>query len=103
MSAAPAAAAVVEDSTDVSSAGANPKIIDLITRGTTDGTPFVSLEYFPPRTEEGVKVRLIYKRPGAIRRLGMNRCLLLATHRMAVDRRPSSPVACGVVKIGSRC
>jgi hypothetical protein len=103
MSAAPAAA-VVEDSTDVSSSsGANPKIIDLISRGTTDGTPFVSLEYFPPRTEEGVKVRLIYKRPRAIGRLGMNRCLLLATHRMAVDRRPSSPVSCGVVKIGSRC
>jgi hypothetical protein len=39
-----------------SSAPPNPKIIDLITPGTADGTPFISLEYFPPRTDEGVKV-----------------------------------------------
>jgi hypothetical protein len=42
----------------------NPKIIDLITPGTEDGRPFISLEYFPPRTEEGVKVRCFFKRPG---------------------------------------
>jgi hypothetical protein len=36
--------------------GPNPKIIDLVSSGTVDGKPFVSLEYFPPRTEEGVKV-----------------------------------------------
>jgi hypothetical protein len=56
MSAAPA----VDDAADGSSSSSappNPKIIDLIAPGTADGTPFISLEYFPPRTEEGVKVR----------------------------------------------
>ena len=59
-----AAAVVVEDAAAGSAEGGpNPKIIDLITPGTEDGTPFVSLEYFPPRTEEGVKVRFVPKRP----------------------------------------
>lgn len=39
----------------MSTTGADPKIIDLIkSRKESDG-PFTSLEYFPPRTEEGVK------------------------------------------------
>lgn len=32
----------------------DPKIIDLISKN-ADGTPFTSLEFFPPRTEEGVR------------------------------------------------
>jgi hypothetical protein len=32
------------------------KIIDIITAD-NGGQPFISLEYFPPRTEEGVQVR----------------------------------------------
>ena len=36
---------------------ADPKIIDLIKKKADDQTsPFLSLEYFPPRTDEGVKV-----------------------------------------------
>ena len=35
-------------------ANVNPKIIDLI--NDTEEKTFVSLEYFPPRTEDGVKV-----------------------------------------------
>ena len=38
-------------------ATANPKIIDIISQEKEDGKPYISLEYFPPRTEEGVKVR----------------------------------------------
>ena len=38
----------------------NAKIIDIISAETS--APFVSLEYFPPRTEEGVKVRLVVGR-----------------------------------------
>lgn len=33
------------------------KIIDLINGRKIDGAPFTSIEYFPPRTEDGVKVR----------------------------------------------
>ena len=33
---------------------ADPKIIDVISK--ESDSPYVSLEYFPPRTEEGVKV-----------------------------------------------
>lgn len=33
----------------------DPKIIDVLNKGRDDGKPFVSLEYFPPRTAEGVK------------------------------------------------
>jgi hypothetical protein len=35
-----------------------PKIIDLIQqkRDENDTKPYVSIEYFPPRTDEGVKV-----------------------------------------------
>ena len=33
---------------------ADPKIIDIIS--VESSKPFVSLEYFPPRTDEGVKV-----------------------------------------------
>jgi hypothetical protein len=39
----------------------SPKIIDLLSRAGDEGrTPSVSLEYFPPRTEEGVKVRTAF-------------------------------------------
>jgi len=41
-----------------SSCPPNPKIIDIISKKRDDGKPHVSLEYFPPRTEEGVKVRI---------------------------------------------
>ena len=34
----------------------DPKIIDLINERQTDGGIVTSLEYFPPRSEEGVKV-----------------------------------------------
>ena len=37
----------------------NPKVIDIISKKRDDGKPYVSLEYFPPRTEEGVKVRVL--------------------------------------------
>jgi hypothetical protein len=33
------------------------KIIDLVNARKLDGAPFTSIEYFPPRTEDGVKVR----------------------------------------------
>ena len=36
---------------------ANPKIIDLIKKKEDGSKPFVSIEFFPPRTETGVKVR----------------------------------------------
>jgi hypothetical protein len=32
------------------------KIIDILSKPTADGNPYVSLEYFPPRTDDGVKV-----------------------------------------------
>ena len=35
----------------------NPKIIDLIKKKEDGSKPFVSIEFFPPRTETGVKVR----------------------------------------------
>ena len=35
---------------------ADPKIIDLIRERKNNGETLTSLEYFPPRTEEGVKV-----------------------------------------------
>ena len=34
----------------------NPKIIDLIKEKKDGSKPFVSIEFFPPRTETGVKV-----------------------------------------------
>lgn len=37
---------------------ADPKIIDLINEKKGSGKVLTSLEYFPPRTEEGVKVCL---------------------------------------------
>ena len=39
-----------------SNGNANPKIIDIITK--PQEKPYISLEYFPPRTEEGVTVRM---------------------------------------------
>jgi hypothetical protein len=36
---------------------AGTKCIDVISKKLPDGKPHVSLEYFPPRTEEGVTVR----------------------------------------------
>ncbi len=33
------------------------KIIDLINARKLEGDSFTSIEYFPPRTEDGVKVR----------------------------------------------
>lgn len=38
---------------------ADPKIIDLIKQKQAGNKPFASIEYFPPRTEEGVKVRIL--------------------------------------------
>jgi hypothetical protein len=35
---------------------ANPKIIDLIKAKKAGSPPSTSLEFFPPRTDEGVKV-----------------------------------------------
>jgi len=35
----------------------NPKIIDIISNAREDGKPHISLEYFPPRSEVGTKVR----------------------------------------------
>jgi hypothetical protein len=36
----------------------DPKIIDILSKKSCeDDKPLVSLEYFPPRTEDGVKVR----------------------------------------------
>ena len=35
----------------------NPKIIDLLKEEMSQ--PYVSLEYFPPRTEDGVKVSFL--------------------------------------------
>ena len=37
---------------------ADPKIIDLIKKKEAGSKPFASIEYFPPRTEVGVKVRV---------------------------------------------
>ena len=36
----------------------DPKIIDIIKEKCGKGEAITSLEYFPPRTEEGVKVRV---------------------------------------------
>jgi hypothetical protein len=38
-----------------------PKIIDLINdmKNSNDASPKISLEFFPPRTEEGVQVRTL--------------------------------------------
>ena len=39
---------------------ADPKIVDLIkARESEDQGPFTSLEFFPPRTDEGIKVRAL--------------------------------------------
>ena len=39
---------------------ADPKIVDLIkAREGEDQGPFTSLEFFPPRTDEGIKVRIL--------------------------------------------
>lgn len=34
----------------------SPKIIDVISKKKEDGTPYISLEYFPPRSAEGTVV-----------------------------------------------
>ena len=36
---------------------ADPKIVDLIKKRDASSKPFVSIEFFPPRTEKGVEVR----------------------------------------------
>jgi hypothetical protein len=41
----------------MNSSEVNPKIIDLIKKKEAGSKPFVSIEFFPPRTDEGVKVR----------------------------------------------
>lgn len=41
----------------MSSNDVNPKIIDLIKSKEAGSKPFVSIEFFPPRTDDGVKVR----------------------------------------------
>jgi hypothetical protein len=41
----------------MSAANSTPKIIDLINKKEDGSKPFVSIEFFPPRTETGVKVR----------------------------------------------
>jgi hypothetical protein len=43
----------------MSNGKADPKIIDLIKQKQADNKPFASIEYFPPRTEVGVKVRIL--------------------------------------------
>ena len=40
-------------------ASPDPKIIDLLNAKTEGDAPFTSLEYFPPRSEEGVAVRSV--------------------------------------------
>lgn len=40
----------------MSSSEPNPKIIDLISKKEAGSKPFVSIEFFPPRTDVGVKV-----------------------------------------------
>ena len=42
----------------MSAVAANPKIIDLINAKEKDSKPRVSIEFFPPRTDVGVKVSL---------------------------------------------
>lgn len=39
----------------MSNGNSNPKIIDLIKKKENGSKPFVSIEFFPPRTEQGVK------------------------------------------------
>ena len=39
----------------MSSSEPNPKIIDLISKKEAGSKPFVSIEFFPPRTDTGVK------------------------------------------------
>ena len=63
----------------MSSADSNPKIIDLIKKKDDGSKPFVSIEFFPPRTETGVKVRsfvrsffLFGSEYGAIRRFDVH-------------------------------
>lgn len=51
---------------------ADPKIIDIISQ--KKDSPYVSLEYFPPRSAEGVKVRGV-----TTCRLAKNLLLLLQT------------------------
>jgi hypothetical protein len=41
----------------MSSSEPNPKIIDLIQKKQAGSKPFVSIEFFPPRSDDGVKVR----------------------------------------------
>lgn len=43
--------------TTTSSVPPDPKIIDLIQKESPDGKPYVSIEFFPPRSEEAVQVR----------------------------------------------
>ena len=41
----------------MTTSSANPKIIDLINAHKDGEAPCTSIEFFPPRTEDGVKVR----------------------------------------------
>jgi hypothetical protein len=41
----------------MNSTEANPKIIELIQKREAGSKPFVSIEFFPPRSDAGVKVR----------------------------------------------
>lgn len=41
----------------MSNGNAYPKIIDLIKKKEDGSKPFISIEFFPPRSEVGVKVR----------------------------------------------
>ena len=38
---------------------ADPKIIDLLKKREEGSKPFVSIEFFPPRSDDGVKVNLL--------------------------------------------
>jgi len=52
----------------MSGADSTPKIIDLIKNKEDGSKPFISIEFFPPRTETGVKVRSFISDYGAVGR-----------------------------------
>ena len=59
----------------MSNGNSNPKIIDLIKKKENGSKPFVSIEFFPPRTEQGVKVRLCLLCRVPTHLLSMMQCL----------------------------
>ena len=49
----------------MSNGNADPKIIDLLKEKKNGDKPHISIEFFPPRTEVGVKVRISLMFPWA--------------------------------------